>query len=306
MTSRNVLCFSRAPGAHNPAWAGWRCLIDRATEVARASDLAVMEASGLPRIASGDRFFSLTFEHDPESTYGLVARHAHHGPFWQIDRALAPWDLEVARRRFIAGSVDGEAAEVFYHFWRDKLFGDAPYRATCDGFALIDLRGALSRKGPGQLCSPLKMIEHALQYEPDRPLVVSLAPDAAYSEADLAPLHRLDDLHARLTVRIGDMKNLLRTCDYVVTQNGTVALDSYFFGKTPVLFGRIDTHHIGLDVRRGMAESFETASQHKPDFARYVLWFLQDQAINVQEHDASVRIAQRLSALGWPVQAPSS
>lgn len=301
MSTRNTLGFFDPPSSDDPAWAGWSRVVDSISEIALSMGWEVWQPNVLNINRSVPNKFTVSYARDPQGSHGVVADQAHRGPFWQIDTTVTPWEREVSRLRFIAGSLDGEAANVFFHYWRDRFFGDAPNRTTKEGFVVIALHGILSRQSAGQFCSPLTVVEQCLLHEPDRPLIVSLAAHEYYCDGDLSKLAALDKRHSRLTVRIGDRKELLRTCDYVVTQSGAVALDACFFQKTPVLFAKVDAHHIGLHADVNMSDAFETASYHAPDFACYATWFLRDNAINVQSENTTQAIAQRLAGLGWPV-----
>ena len=106
----------------------------------------------------------------------------------------------------------------------------------------------------------------------------------------------------RLYIRKGDPDRYLRTCDYIVSQNSGVALQGFFFNKPAILFGRSDFHHIALNVADiGAEAAFGMVARHAPDFAAYLYWFLQMQAINAGRPEAQDRIAQVLRGHGWPV-----
>jgi len=301
MTAETALSFVAPPQPQDPEWPGWQRLTEYVGAVAREAGFEQETSAG-----SGVTGFAISHDSTPLGAYGLVARQVYATPFWRIDKELPLWRATVAQNRFIPGSIDGEQAEVFYHFWRDRLLGDAPYRATKDGFALITLSGDLSVQRDGQICTPLQMVEQSLIYEPDRPITICLAPGTAYGDADMEALRRLDEGSQRVTIRIGDRKNLLRTCDYVVTQEGAVAFQACLFAKNPILFARTDARHIALEARLGKMEAFEKAVLHSPDYPRYTTWFLRDHAINVMEDDPRPAIARRLRACGWPIPATLS
>lgn len=302
MSRLRRVSYSNPPAMQDPAWPGWQRLVGLFAALGEATGFELIETASAARLA-GDAPATHNFIHAraPLGPGGLVARHAHRGPFWQIDTAPARWELEVARRQYLPGSVERAGAEIFYHYWRDRLFGDAPYRTCREGFAFVPVGGALERRGEGQYCTPIEMVEQTLIHEPDRPVRVSLDPHRRYSDSEFAAVAALEERNDRVSVCIGDTKRLLRTCDYVVTQSAAMALDAHFFAKTAVLFARVDAHHIGLDVQQGGAAAFEAAFGHAPDHALYVAWFLRDNAINVSENTALAALAARLHALGWPV-----
>lgn len=302
MPSLRRVTYSHPPAMQDPAWPGWQRLVALFAALGEVAGFDVMEtavAAGFSEDAPA--IYNFIHARAPLGPLGLVARHAHRGPFWQIDAAPRRWELEVARRPFLPGSMEQEPAEVFYHYWRDRFFGDATYRTRREGFALVSVGGALQQCGEGQYCTPLEMVEAALRYEPDRPILVSLDPKRRYSESEFAALAALDEGNRRVTVRIGDSKRLLRTCDYVVTQSAAMALDAHFFAKTVVLFAQVDAHHIALDARKDGCAAFEAAFSHAPDHRLYVTWFLRDNALNVSEETAIAALGHRLHALGWPV-----
>jgi hypothetical protein len=76
------------------------------------------------------------------------------------------------------------------------------------------------------------------------------------------------------------MADLLGRCDYIVTQNSSVAFNGYFFGKPSLLFRKTDFHHIAVQAEIDeLAAGFETAQKIQPDYAAYVHWFWQKTAL---------------------------
>ena len=94
---------------------------------------------------------------------------------------------------------------------------------------------------------------------------------------------------------------LLPRCDYVATENSSVAVMGYFLGKPALLFGQIDFHHIAGSVPiQGLSQAYETINGPEPDYARYLYWFFQMQALNVWRPEFAERLLARLSEHGWP------
>lgn len=98
------------------------------------------------------------------------------------------------------------------------------------------------------------------------------------------------------------MSDLLGRCDYIVTQNSSVAFNGYFFGKPSLLFRKTDFHHIVVqaDIDQLVA-GFEAVQTIQPDYAAYVHWFWQKKSINAGRPEAEDMIAARLKRFDWPV-----
>ena len=72
--------------------------------------------------------------------------------------------------------------------------------------------------------------------------------------------------------------------------------------KPAILFGLIDFHHIALNVAElGVAAAFAAAPDHRPDFARYLLWFLKLTTVNAGAADAEQQILDTVRRHGWQV-----
>ena len=98
------------------------------------------------------------------------------------------------------------------------------------------------------------------------------------------------------------MAQLLRDCDYVATQNSSVALSGYFNRKRALLFGQIDFHHIAANVPAlGVDDAFEALNSLDPDFDRYVYWFLVQTTISARAQDVSDKILAAVRSHGWEV-----
>lgn len=244
---------------------------------------------------------SLTHMTQPPNSNGLVFRRAYYYPFWQIDAVAQRWHWDVARANFDPSDAPRDAAR-FYQFWQKRLFGDAPGRASREGFVYVPLQGKLNEQRLFQSCTPLEMIAHCLEHEPNRQVIAALHPKERYSRSELAKLRALETKQTRLVVDTGNMERYLLGCDYVVTQNSGVAFSGFFFGKPALLFGEIDFHHI--TVRADMADlvnSFARVAALKPAYDKFIWWFWQKQSINAGRADAASKITQRLRRFGWPV-----
>ena len=136
-----------------------------------------------------------------------------------------------------------------------------------------------------------------------RPAIATLHPKATYSPDERAALEALALDHPNLTIG-GDTASLLRDCAFVATMNSAVGFDGLILQKPVVLFGQVDFHHIGLNVADlGAEQALAAAPDHRPPFAPYLFWFLQQQSINMTAENADLRILSALKRAGWPVSA---
>ena len=232
----------------------------------------------------------------PASENGLTFRRVYHYPFWQIERTEKRWEWDVARTVFDPESVDQKEANRFYNYWRKRLFNRSVPEDD-DGFIYMPLQGRLLNQRSFQMCTPIEMIERTLATFPNYKIVATLHPKEIYSVRELNAVEHLESTYPNLEVRTGQMEVLLDRCSFVVTQNSSIAFNGYFFEKPAVLFGKIDFHHIALS-----GASMKCADQiavHKPNFAAYVYWFWQDQAINAGHKNAERKIKDRFTKFGW-------
>ena len=81
-----------------------------------------------------------------------------------------------------------------------------------------------------------------------------------------------------------------------------VAFDAYLLARPVVLFAQIDFHHIALNVSElGVEKALERAPDYKAHYAKYLWWFLKEQAIDAMAPDADLRILAALKKGGWPI-----
>lgn len=241
--------------------------------------------------------YALFHMETPTHDRALTFRRAYHYPFWQIEPVQQRWRFRVARSRYDPDRIDPTQARTFADRLRDRVLpGPPPGRGDT---VLVPLQGHIRRCRSFQAASPVRMIETVVRT--GRPTVVTLHPNETYDRGDLAALDALAARHPNLTVG-GDTMRLLRDCAFVVTQNSAVAFDGYLLGKPAVLFAQIDFHHIGLNVAElGAEHALSQAATHRPDFDRYLFWFLQEQAINASRPDAGPRILAAMQRGGWPI-----
>jgi hypothetical protein len=266
---------------------GWRIEILPSGEARRAA------APDLPG-------YALFHMEKPTHDRALTFRRAYHFPFWRIERVAERWRWPVAESRFDPEIIDADEARVFHARLAARVLpGPAPRR---DGPVLIPLQGRIAETRSFQTMSPLDMVARVA--ETGRLCVATLHPREIYTPEDRAALEALATRHPNLSIG-GNTAALLRDCAFVATQNSAVAFDGFILGKPAVLFGQVDFHHIGLKVADlGAEAALAAAPDHRPDFDRYLFWFLQLNAINMSAPDADARIAAALARGGWPVDRP--
>lgn len=265
---------------------GWRLVFHGDAAIERA------------RVASR-RGFALFHMQEPLAPNTLCLRRAYHYPFWQIEATNERWNFDVAHALFDPASVNAAEAEAFVARWRKHILGDARIRKG--GFVLMPLQGRLTQQRLFQAASPLEMIEQTLSRDPARPIVATLHPRETYTAAEHAGLAGIAARFPRFSV-VPANDALLTDCDYVVTQNSSLALKGFFAAKPAVLFARVDFHHIAGSVPRdGLDAAFASAMGPAPDFTAYLSWFYRLHCINGGAADAEAQIRARLQRHGWPV-----
>jgi len=290
---RSLLSRAEA-GQHN-----FIALMHRVLERA-GFDLAFLPEKTRPTLGNG---LSLVHMKPPIGSHGLTFRRVYHYPFWQIERTEKRWDWEVARTPFDPDKVDIARAQRFQTAWRRRLYGGDEAPAPSDGYVYVPLQGRLVEHRSFQSMSPLHMLETTLSNDTGRWIVATLHPRETYQQTEIDAFKRLARAHPRLRLdTTGSSADHLRRCAYVVTQNSSVAFDGFLFDRPAILFAQIDFHHIAQNVIQiGAEEAFSRVLIERPDFARYVHWFWQDQSINAGRPEAEEKIAARFRSLGWPV-----
>lgn len=308
MSGQRILRFYLDDGLRNSAMAGQHNFIAKVSGVVQNAGYRVEYCRNTPteRAKSANRHGYAMFHMDgPPQPRALTFRRTYHYPFWAIEPSVKRWEWRVARATFCASDVPRKAADRFYGFWRERLFGSLANSPTRQGFVYVPLQGRLLDHRSFQTCSPLDMVRAVLQHDPDRQIVATLHPKEVYSPAELSALEQLERQHARLSVQTGGMEVMLGTCDYIVTQNSAVAFDGFFFAKPAVLFGQIDFHHIAANVTDlGVVKAIRQGGLGPgltPDYAGYVHWFWQVMSINAGRPEADQQIRAALSRAGWPM-----
>lgn len=266
-------------------------------------DVEYRKNTAAERIRSARRGgYTMFHMDDPLHDRALTMRRVYYYPFWAIESSARRWEWRIARAPFPAPATPCAQAEGFYRFWRERLFGDAPGKATRDGFVYVPLQGKLLERRSFQSCAPVDMLRMVLARDPGRQVIAALHPKEKYSQTEIAALERMMRKNSRLVLRSGGMEALLRGCDYVVTQNSAAAFAGYFFAKPAVLFGRADFHHIAANVHALGARAALAQGPHlTPDYVGYVHWFWQVMSINAGRPEAEDGIRKALQRAGWPM-----
>lgn len=241
--------------------------------------------------------YALLHMKQPRHPRTLTLRRAYHYPFWRIEPVAERWRFAVAQARFEPEEVDAGAAEAFLRRLRQRVLpGPAPMRGE---HVLVPLQGHIRRARSFQTMSPVEMLDAVCRT--GRPVVATLHPSETYDGADHAALDGLARRHPNLTLG-GDTMALLRDCAFVATQNSAVAFDGMILGKPAVLFAQIDFHHAALNVAEMGAEAaLAAAAEARPEFGRYLFWFLKLQAIDAQAPDAGERMLAAMRRGGWQI-----
>ena len=240
----------------------------------------------------------------PVNQRTLTMRRTYIYPFWHLEAGAERWDWPVAQASFAPDPAEAAEAVRFFGFWQRRLFGDAPLRARKDGFVLVPLQSQLLLRRSFQQASPIDMLRAVLAHDPHRDVIATLHPKEEYSEGELQALSELAQTHEKLFIQPGGNVGLLQACDYVVTQNSGTGFKGYFFNKPLILFAKADFHHIALNVAAlGEKAAFARIAEHTPDYAAYLYWFLQRQAINAGRPDTHDQIRKVLQRHGWIAKA---
>jgi hypothetical protein len=266
-------------------------------------DVSIVEDTLAERlVARAIGAHSIVHATEPVDHRGLVLRRAYIGAFWRLEPTERRWDFHVARARFEPDLIDGDEAARFAARWRRELFGpEAPVCARGDTL-FVPLQGRLLDHRGFQTMSPLEMVEAVCRARPDRPVVATPHPRYDYTPEERAGLAALADRHPSLRISDRDSAALLKSCGAVICQNSAVAFTGYFHGVPAMLFARIDFHHIAANVGDlGLDGAFARLEESRPDFVRYVWWFLKENAIGAGSEQAEAQILASARRAGWQV-----
>jgi len=246
------------------------------------------------------RGYSLFLMDDPFHPRALTMRKAYFYPFWRVENTAKRWEFEIAQTPFVPDETDPEEARKFCNTWRRHNLAKTPLGGETDGSVYIPLQGKLLEHRSFQTASPLEMIKRVLLVEPSRSINIGLHPGETYLPEELDAVHRLVDANPQLLLSSEPMPVLLSRCDYVVTENSSVALTGFFLHKPAVLFAQIDFHHIAANVKALGAESaIKRAPNMTPDYDRYLHWFFKGTALNGGAPEVEDQILDMFQRRGW-------
>lgn len=230
----------------------------------------------------------------PTHPRALTFRLAYHFPYWRIEKRPERWRFGVAKAAFDPAAI---AASDFSDRLRQRVLpGPAP---RDDGFILIALQSRLQKERSFQAMSPLNMVARLART--GRDCIATLHPKVSYGEAERDALESLARRNPNLRIG-GDTASLIRRCSMVATQNSGAGFDGLILHKPVLMFGQSDYHHIALNVADlGFKPALEAAARHRPDYDRYVEWFLRHQSLDMMAPDATGQITATLGRHGWPV-----
>ena len=243
--------------------------------------------------------FALYHMNPPAHEQALVCRRTYLGAFWRVEKTSRRWAWPIAHQPFLPEAIPEGPSSWFYNFWKTRLFSDLPPSGD-DGFILMPLQGTVFDQRDFQAMSPLEMIEVTLARS-RLPILVTMHPKAPLSEQSEAALMSLAEREPRLKIHKGGSMEALPRCSFVVTQYSSVALMGYFFEKPAVLFAEIDFQHIAGSVPRDGIDGAFARVKEKPDFSRYLYWFLKLNSLNAGHEDFEENILAKFRQHGWPI-----
>ncbi|MDB5664052.1 hypothetical protein [Cypionkella sp.] len=256
--------------------------------VVRAAGWQVRYAEAQTEV--GGDGYHLVYNRAVEGPGCLSLRRCYLDQYYRIEATNDRWDWQVAGLRF-----PGKPGQAwFQRYWRERLFRGLSI--ANGGYIFMPLQGKLLQRRHFQTASPIEMIRATLAADPVRQIIATLHPREVYTTPELEALRGI----ARFQLVKGSLP-WLAGCDYVVTENSSMALTGLFADKPAVLFARIDFHHIAASVHRlGVAGAFEAVHQTQ-SHADYLHWFFKQQALCAVGKDRDALILTRLRQHGWPL-----
>lgn len=240
----------------------------------------------------GGAGFHLVYNRAVTHPQALSLRRCYFEPFYRIEATNDRWDWQVARHSY----TEVKGNDWFRKYWAGRLFKDHPIGQK--GFVFMPLQGRLTEQRHFQSMSPIAMIQAALAADPKRPILATLHPRESYSFADRAALAAIKGNFSLVDT---PSLALLAQCDYVVTQNSSMALIGMFAQKSPVLFADIDFHHIAASIpKMGLSAAYRNL--HRPrHWGNYLHWFFREHALSMRDADIVNKLQARFRSHGWPM-----
>jgi len=229
----------------------------------------------------------------------LDIRLAYMYPFWRIEKEKWRENYRVAKLEFDPTRIDEEKARAFSRIWRRRLLSNLGQASEHRSHVLVALQGRLFDRRHGQSMAPIEMIQETLNQDRFRQVVIKLHPKEPYTDEELSMLNELE-ANPRIEFAVGDIHRLIENCDYIVTQNSSVAFKGLLQNTPSVLFAHSDFHHILESVNRDGAErAFRNILSKRMPYAKYFYWFLQLNTINAGRDEAAQTILENCRELGW-------
>lgn len=236
--------------------------------------------------------YHLVYNRPVTHPLALSLRRCYFDPFYRIESTNDRWDWQVARHNY----TEVKGGDWFRKYWAERMFKDHPIRKQ--GFVFMPLQGRLCERRHFQSMSPIDMIKAALANDPNRQILATLHPRETYNTTDMAALATIKGNFALVDT---PSLALLADCDYVVTQNSSMALIGMFAQKSPILFANIDFHHIAASVpKQGLEAAYRNLHKDR-HWGNYLHWFFREQALSMRSDDIIGQLQARFRAHGWPI-----
>jgi len=253
------------------------------------------------RAKSADRKgYSLFHLEVPTHDRVLDVRLAYMYPFWRIERAQWREQYRVSTHDFMPGDIDADEANRFFRQRNRRLRAKGPWpEFDQKDFVFVALQGHLQTRRHGQSMTPIEMVQATLDNDRFRKIIIKLHPSEIHTTHELAALQPFRD-QPRIEFSSAPAPSLLAACEYVVTQNSTVAFEAIFHRKPSILFAESDFHHICQNVNKiGVDLAFRNILSKRHSYARYAYWFLQLNGINAGRSEAGAQVLDNCREFGW-------
>lgn len=228
----------------------------------------------------------------------FVIRRSYRQKFFRIEKSQHRKDWGTTNAEFDVSNIDTLSANIFYRKQIRDLKVLKFKKPIERSYVFVPLQSRLTKKRSFQSFSPIDMVKQTIEKSNGRPVVITLHPTVKYSKKDLRAVEKLTE-NPRVTLSTAPMHEILAGCDYVVTENSSVALYGVLHKKPAIVFAVCDFHHIFQYVPKvGVEHAFENVLQDEPNFVKYNFWFFMVQMIPQFAPDLENRISWRLQQLG--------
>lgn len=232
----------------------------------------------------------------------LNAGIAYIYPFWHLDPSGIRAFSSIGEAAFRPSEVDGEAARVFFRRLRARLVeGRTSRYEQPEEFAELGAVKAavfLQSEGHRTVGETLyldrwAMLRGVLEAV-DGPVAVKPHP------RDLDPetgdtLEALQVEYPHLVVTLGNIHDVIRAAERVVTINSAVGIEAYLHRKPVILCGKSDFHHIASVAKtpEELASALQGVPEERP-YAKYIQWYFGERCLNAGAPDLVERFWARL------------